>query len=268
MNDIHKTIQKYIKHYDIYSDGVNTFILLYLPYNPFVKFPKGYAPIDSYYIHSNQIYHIKSAMQKELSSSYDIVKTKASYQKLFLDSGLGFKLKNGLIAIPPFGTRIVLEVIEISGNLMIEKNPENNIYTKKEQQQELLNCENCLNCIRACPSTALSYDGFHGERCIRFLMDSPLENHDKLVSLNSNFLGCEVCQNVCLHNKDIEKVDIPKNILQQLKFETLLENSEKGRAALMPLAEFIGSNYNRPKRLNALCKIAKTVEEKNSRQDT
>ncbi len=265
MKEIHEIIQRYTKYYDIYPNGNSTFILLYLPYRPFKKFPKDHAVIDSYYLSSNKIYHLKVAIEKHLGS-YNVIKPSIPYKNLFLESGIGILLKNGLISIPPFGTRVVLEAIEINQPIEIERNQNNRLYSKQQQDKEMANCEACLKCIFSCPSKALSQSDFHFEKCIRFLMDDPYKNHETLVSLKANFLGCEICQNVCPHNKDIEKIDVPNALLKELNIEKLIENSKKGKVALEPLASFIGQNYNRPLRINKLAQIAKEIACKNSKK--
>ena len=154
--------------------------------------------------------------------------------------------------------RGVLEAIEINQPIEIDRNQNNRLYSKEQQDKEMANCEACLRCIFLAHQSLISSD-FHFEKCIGFLMDDPYKNHETLVSLKANFLGCEICQNVCPHNKDIEKIDVPNALLKELNIEKLIENSEKGKTALEPLASFIGQNYNRPLRINKLAQIAKEI---------
>ena len=96
-----------------------------------------------------------------------------------MESGIEF-FENGLISIPPFGTRVVLEAIEINQPIEIDRNQNNRLYSKEQQDKERANCEACLRCIFL-PIKALSQSDFHFEKCIRF-HGRPCKNHKTLVS--------------------------------------------------------------------------------------
>lgn len=253
---LNNIIREYISTFKVYSDDNNSYVLLYLPYAPFEKFPKSHAVIDSYYIYSNKLYQIKKEIEKAIVD-FNPRQTKSSYQSLFI-KGLGaIKLKSGLVALDSYGTRLVLEVIEIDkiDNAEI-------VVTKLDSKI----CSSCNRCLEACPTKAISSTGFNPNNCIRSLMDSPLENKERLVELNAQFLGCEICQNVCPYNREIKRQNIPPELLAELEIDALTANIESGKKSLSGLASYIGNNYIRPERLKVLANISKLINEKSDKK--
>lgn len=78
-----------------------------------------------------------------------------------------------------------------------------NIYTEDM-------CKNCDNCIKYCPTNAITKDGFDYTKCISYLTQKKhLENDFEKIAINKQIYGCDICQKVCPHNKDVyaENID-------------------------------------------------------------
>ncbi len=110
---------------------------------------------------------------------------------LAMRAGIGFIGKNRLITNKQFGSFLLLgEIItdmQLTPDAAIEK-------------QE---CGKCRKCIDACPTGALSEDGFDARKCISYLT---IEHKDEIpVELKSkmgtHLFGCEECLSACPYNE-------------------------------------------------------------------
>ncbi len=83
------------------------------------------------------------------------------------------------------------------------------------------NCGSCMACVRACPGGAL--DGNGGMDCSRCHSYLTIEHRGDIpegVDLHGHLYGCDVCQDVCPHNRNIKDHDslVPERLMprQQL----------------------------------------------------
>lgn len=95
-------------------------------------------------------------------------------------------------------------------------------------------CINCGNCVKYCPGNALlgNYE-MNPKRCISYLTQKkePLSDEEKeSIKNNGKVFGCDVCQDVCPHNKNISKTEIEgfmKDLIYNLEYETISSMSNK-----------------------------------------
>jgi epoxyqueuosine reductase len=134
-----------------------------LPQHP----EKDYLKIASYALYPD--YH--KFIKEKLFILADFLKSKNENSKLkicvdsspiaekalALRAGLGFIGKNRLLINPKFGSFLLLG--EIITNLPLK--PDNSFNG--------FSCGDCRKCIEACPTAALSVDGFDARRCISYL---------------------------------------------------------------------------------------------------
>lgn len=69
-------------------------------------------------------------------------------------------------------------------------------------------CENCGKCIASCPGKALSGESFQKERCLSFITQKKgelTEDEQLLIKKSGYIWGCDVCQRVCPHNKELKE---------------------------------------------------------------
>lgn len=107
-------------------------------------------------------------------------------------AGLGWIGKNSLLINPQKGSFFFLSELIIDLELEYD-NPISDY------------CGSCTKCIDACPTEAISMDGYivDGGKCISFLTienkgEIPIEFKDKMVNY---IFGCDICQDVCPWNK-------------------------------------------------------------------
>lgn len=67
-------------------------------------------------------------------------------------------------------------------------------------------CGECDKCLKACPTKAISEDGFNPTRCISYLTQTKNTIDDELlVKMGNSIYGCDICQLACPYNKDVQE---------------------------------------------------------------
>jgi len=174
-------------------------------------------------------YHkvIKNKLKKLLKFINDDVHP--VYGRIFVDSapvlegawaknaGLGWIGKNSLLINPKKGSYFFLSEIIIDLELEYD-NPISDY------------CGNCTNCIDACPTDAISPDGYiiDANKCISFLTienksDIPEEFNNKM---EDHIFGCDICQDVCPWNRFSTEHSEPDFIPKQEFLEMTKEDWE------------------------------------------
>lgn len=164
-------------------------------------------------------------------------------RELALRSGLGVACKNGLTAYDGYGTRVAVQTLVASV-------PEVRYHPPRPPRT----CPGCGACIRACPSHAITEEGYHVEKCARTYMGKetmPQWAMDAMTSL----LGCEVCQFACPLNQEVA---IEETVPEAFDLERLLSGQVK------PALEIVGKNLNSGGRI--LCHAA-VMAAKGGRRD-
>jgi epoxyqueuosine reductase len=158
-------------------------------------------------------------------------------KSLAMRAGLGFIGKNRLLINPKFGSFLLLG--EIITNLSLK--PDNSF--------DRFSCGSCRKCIEACPTAALTADGFDARRCISYLT---IEHKGRISAelkskMDSHLFGCEQCLIVCPYNEKspacekqkfgftAAKIDIkPDDVLGWSKsdFENFAANTPMKRTGL------------------------------------
>ena len=115
-------------------------------------------------------------------------------------AGLGFYGKNNCFISPKWGSYVVigtiLTTLELEPNAPLEQS-----------------CMGCNRCITACLGQCLGHDDFKYNTCKSFLTQKKGELTDEeenILAKTPLVFGCDVCQEVCPHNKDIPTTPIPE----------------------------------------------------------
>lgn len=93
-------------------------------------------------------------------------------------------------------------------------------------------CKDCGKCIEACPLGALAQNGFYEEKCLSYITQKKgeLSEKEKQAMRKIKMIwGCDVCQEVCPHNKGIEVTNIQEfkeNLIHELSIDKNLSNKE------------------------------------------
>lgn len=181
-------------------DWVRAFVLLTRDYAP------GGWTVDHFYPTSNSAYHAARILAQRVADE-----TGARAERL---DGVRFKPlclrhpsfgtgRNTLNYRPGIGSRFCMELLGIDREIETE---EPAVYDAR-----LLPCGDCDRCARACPTGAITPQGFVKERCIRFHMLSGKPMPEEMRPLIGDsrgvraIVGCDICQRVCPANQEIEK---------------------------------------------------------------
>ncbi|MEG2983661.1 MAG: tRNA epoxyqueuosine(34) reductase QueG [Peptostreptococcaceae bacterium] len=95
-------------------------------------------------------------------------------------------------------------------------------------------CKNCGKCEKSCPGGAIlgEYD-FNPKKCLSYITQKKEElSQEEVIILKNNnkIFGCDICQDVCPHNINIEKTNIKEfneDIMTNLSNEEIYNISNK-----------------------------------------
>lgn len=212
--------------------GVRTLVLLTRTYAP------GGRLVDHFYPCSNKAYHQAKLLGERLTTEYSVQTWRLSNLRLkpmcrrLAAFGTGL---NTLNYLPKIGSRFCMELLGLSEKI----DPTPMIPYPVDQ----LPCARCRRCMAACPTGAITENGFIKERCIRFHMMNGKTMPEEMRSLigteegTKGILGCEICQRVCPANaqKERERSDTDDFTLAEL----LCCDAE----TLAHFGELYGKNY-------------------------
>lgn len=177
-------------------------------------------------------YHIVLKDKLEKLASFILSEYKGLEYKAFVDTGplvdryladragIGFYGYNSTIINKDFGSWIFL-------GYMIT-----NIPLEKDKPLDAT-CIGCNLCIENCPNSAIEkpYD-FNANKCLSNILQQKKDVPENALSkLDNKIYGCDICQNVCPHNKDIKEATskefIPRELPHKVDLISLLNLSNK-----------------------------------------
>ena len=113
----------------------------------------------------------------------------------------------------------------------------------------------CSECIKSCPTGAISEDGVNTLICLRSYMnrleDLPEADFAKMGRM---ILGCDICQLACPHNRSLKHTSPPDDIAESMKLENLLTKPDvdlisrypkQGEAYIKTMAALAAANTGR-----------------------
>ena len=128
-------------------------------------------------------------------------------------AGVGFEGRNHLLINDRYGSFFVIG--EIATNLYFEAS-----------KPDFRSCKQCGLCVRNCPSKALNAEKDDFSKCLSEVTQRKGELTDseiQLIKNNGLVWGCDVCQNVCPHNKNIEETYI-KEFYESVELNLTYDN--------------------------------------------
>lgn len=93
-------------------------------------------------------------------------------------------------------------------------------------------CLGCRRCIEACPGKALGQDGsIDCRRCLSYLTIEHRGDLPETLRLDGRIYGCDICQDVCPHNKACDDAPVIEEFLPS---DALLNLDRKKIASMTP----------------------------------
>jgi epoxyqueuosine reductase len=221
--------------------GTRSIVVAVRRYAVYGRWPEGSAEVANYYIQSQAGYESIQPLAETLrQAGYSAAADPPIPEKqAALRAFQGFQGMNTQFCHPAFGALVNLQTILTDAPLADADNPRTE-------------CAHCGACAAACPSGAIYDGGFDHGKCIRFHMlrnvPVPLWARD-LMGLR--LLGCTQCQHACPH-AELKEAEVPRELAWACDIAGLLRG-DGGRYA--KLAEYIGANYARKRRIQAQAAI-------------
>ncbi len=136
-----------------------------------------------------------------------------------LKSGLGLRGLNSLIINPKYGSYGFVGIIVT--DLMFA-----------EKSIQMGDCSLCKACISACPGSAIKGDfTIDISKCASYLSQKKSElskEEEVILKKSKKIFGCDICQNICLHNIKAKKTVSDETLIIELKLSDIenLSNRE------------------------------------------
>lgn len=178
-------------------------------------------------------YHIVVKEKLEEIAKYISDKTEGFEYMVFADngplvdrylasiSGIGYYGINNNIITDKYGSYVFIGYI--LNNYKFE------VDDKNEKK-----CINCGKCIDSCPGGAIlgSFE-FNPKKCLSYITQKKEELDEEEINIlnkSNKVFGCDICQDICPHNKNISKTNIKEfyeNLMYNLDEDEILNISNK-----------------------------------------
>ena len=160
-------------------------------------------------------------------------------KKMASEAGLGFIGRNSLLITPEFGSTCLIAGMILPATIPLSASPRNN---------KRASCASCTLCMTACPTGAVTREGFEREKCLqswtsdkRILPEAIKENW------GNRIYGCTTCQDICPWNRKLPEGRTVKRgeIPSGLSLQYLIEAKEDDIKALLK-GSAMGMNWIGP----------------------
>lgn len=116
--------------------------------------------------------------------------------------GVGCIGKNSLLYTKEYGSYVFLGEIITDCILFDEENSNEEFYNEKFRDMVSFKfCGDCNRCIKSCPNNVLLIKNFN--KCVSNLTQKKSLEDEEINNLNGMIFGCDVCQDSCPKNKNI-----------------------------------------------------------------
>ena len=178
-------------------------------------------------------YHMVAKLKLQVINDYLLENIKGFEGEIFVDngplvdrhlaliSGIGYFGINNNIITDEYGSYVFIGYII-------------NNYEFYPDEPSPKTCIKCGKCVEYCPGNALlgNYE-MNPKRCLSYLTQKKeelTEEERRALKSNGKIFGCDICQDVCPHNKKISKTDIEEfmvDLIEKLDYEEISKISNK-----------------------------------------
>jgi len=191
------------------------------PTPPITDWPEDCGEIGSFYMRS-QLRRARRAAWTDaaLALGYELKQgVMIPERAAAIRAGLGGHGLNGLMISPGYGSFVDITV------LIVHAAPPTG--ARGPEYDLSPGCGDCGECIKACPTGAISAEGVNTLVCLRHYMnkleDLPEQDYPKM---GKRILGCESCQLVCPKNAGLAHERPPADMADRMRIEKLLSDPD------------------------------------------
>ena len=224
-NEFEPSYQKLEELYKNIGFELETVIVYFFPYYKNIKSEESNISIhamskDYHYISKNLLEKLKKEIIEEGFNAYIQCDNGFLNERFFaINSGLCMKGLNGLAIHEKFGSYGFLGLIATDKKM-------------KEYVTEIKECIKCGLCIKKCPSGAITKTGINANVCVSYLTQKKelTLSEENIIRQTKKVFGCDICQEVCPHNREIKNTqieDFSEDLLYNIKLEDISSLSNK-----------------------------------------
>lgn len=112
-------------------------------------------------------------------------------------AGIGFIGRNNMIITEKYGSYVFLS--EIITDLDLAKED----LRRFEDIREYKECGDCINCYKECPTKSINVNKINPNICSSYITQKKELSDIDIKLLKGKIFGCDICQNICPYNIDI-----------------------------------------------------------------
>ncbi len=172
----------------------------------FVKYEAEHCPDDAAWIHpyyyaSQQGYEAAKALAAELKEEGVYLRDDILLKPIFARLPGLSRGRNTLSVLNGYGSRFHVQTFVTEKRL-----PATHHLLEAPQPPH---CGECRRCMEACPTCAITEEGFCREKCIRhWQLSGKVVPEAIRPHMKGSLVGCDVCQAACPHNPPVEKMGV------------------------------------------------------------
>ena len=204
------------------------------PTPPLADWPDGCGEFGAYYMHVvEQDKRLTAWEDAAVAMGYELKNDVMLPERAAaIRAGLGVHGLNGLLIAPRYGSFINIDILLLHAAPPADaRGPEHDLSP---------GCCKCGDCIRGCPTGAISDDGVNTLICLRTYMNWPdFMSEGDYPKMGRRILGCDTCQQLCPHNAELERVQPPADMAECMKLENLLTKPDTDCMAQYVTRRFI-----------------------------
>ena len=216
------------------------------PTPPLKEWPEGCGELGAHYVHSVGQERRREAWEEAAEMlGYEVIPDAMLPERAAaIRAGFGVQGLNGLLITPDYGSYVNIAVLLIrSAPPEGARGPEHDLSS---------GCNKCGECIKVCPTGAISEDGVDALKCLRHYMRKPeTMPEDAFHLMGRRIMGCETCQQVCPDNDSLKREDPPQDLFGCMRIESLLTKPETNQMTI-----YIDSYYIPENRVRAQAHLA------------
>ena len=229
-------------------EGIKTLLLLLYPYHSWGEAAPGCLRISTYYFAAQKAYLQAKELVRQLNAAEELARLSDDVRlkpllSLLRDFSQG---RNTIHYHKEFGSRFHVQLIGLCAHHTMNEN------IRWRHEVKPVMCASCQKCLHACPTQALTAEGFVRGKCLRqhMLRAAPVPPGMRDL-MENRLLGCDICQQVCPYNAFLTDETVAG---EHFPLDSLLV---KDGETLARLANAIGRNMAVPNRVCAqACLVA------------